>query len=98
MRVYLVSLAVGVLVGLLYALLHVRSPAPPTVALIGLLGMLVGEQLLPIARRMACGEPVTVEWLMRVCAPSVTGQPALTPKASTAPPEVPAALGERNQT
>ncbi|URN99780.1 XapX domain-containing protein [Leclercia adecarboxylata] len=40
----LISLAAGVLVGLLYALLKVRSPAPPALALIGLLGMLAGEQ------------------------------------------------------
>ncbi len=41
---YLVSLAVGVLVGALYALLRVRSPAPPVIALAGLLGILIGEQ------------------------------------------------------
>ncbi len=40
----LISLAAGVLIGLLYALLKVRSPAPPAIALIGLLGMLAGEQ------------------------------------------------------
>lgn len=40
----LISLAAGVLIGLLYAGLKVRSPAPPALALIGLLGMLAGEQ------------------------------------------------------
>jgi len=40
----LISLAAGVLIGLLYALLKVRSPAPPALALIGLLGMLAGKQ------------------------------------------------------
>jgi len=40
----LISLAAGVLIGLLYALLKVRFPAPPALALIGLLGMLAGEQ------------------------------------------------------
>jgi len=44
MKPYLISLAVGLVVGLLYSLLGVRSPAPPAVALIGLLGMLIGEQ------------------------------------------------------
>jgi len=39
MKIYLVSLATGILVGLIYALLQVRSPAPPAIALIGLLGM-----------------------------------------------------------
>lgn len=40
---YALSLAVGVLVGALYALLNTRSPAPPIIALLGLLGMLAGE-------------------------------------------------------
>ncbi|WP_253379744.1 XapX domain-containing protein [unidentified bacterial endosymbiont] len=40
----LISLAAGVLIGLLYAALKVRSPAPPALALMGLLGMLAGEQ------------------------------------------------------
>jgi XapX domain-containing protein len=40
---YLISLAVGILVGLLYHVLGVRSPAPPLVALLGLLGMVIGE-------------------------------------------------------
>jgi len=41
----LISLAAGVLIGLIYALLNVRSPAPPAVALVGLLGMILGGQL-----------------------------------------------------
>jgi XapX domain-containing protein len=47
---YLVSLAVGILVGGIYALLRVRSPAPPVIALVGLLGMLAGEQGVGIVR------------------------------------------------
>ncbi|WP_413721864.1 DUF1427 family protein [Sodalis sp. RH23] len=45
MNAYCISLGAGVLIGLVYALLKVRSPAPPAIALIGLLGMLIGEQL-----------------------------------------------------
>lgn len=41
----LISLAAGLLIGLIYALLNVRSPAPPAVALVGLLGMILGGQL-----------------------------------------------------
>lgn len=41
---YLISFAVGLGVGGLYALLRVASPAPPLVALIGLLGIVLGEQ------------------------------------------------------
>ena len=42
-RPYAISLAVGLLVGGLYAVLNTRSPAPPVIALLGLLGMLAGE-------------------------------------------------------
>lgn len=41
----LISLGAGMLIGLLYALLKVRSPAPPAIALVGLLGMLIGGWL-----------------------------------------------------
>ena len=43
MKNYALSFGVGVLC----ALLRVRSPAPPLVALAGLLGVVLGEQLLP---------------------------------------------------
>jgi len=46
MKVYLVSFGAGLLVGVVYSLFNVRSPAPPVVALIGLLGILLGEQIL----------------------------------------------------
>jgi XapX domain-containing protein len=52
MKPYLVSLAVGLLVGALYNLLNVRSPAPPAIALVGLLGMVLGEQALPVLRQL----------------------------------------------
>lgn len=42
---YAISLAVGLLVGGIYAFLNTRSPAPPVIALLGLLGMLLGESL-----------------------------------------------------
>jgi XapX domain-containing protein len=40
---YLISLAVGLGVGVIYGLLAVKSPAPPVIALMGLLGILAGE-------------------------------------------------------
>jgi XapX domain-containing protein len=43
MRSYLMSLGAGVLVGMIYNLIDIRSPAPPVVALVGLLGILIGE-------------------------------------------------------
>jgi XapX domain-containing protein len=47
---FAISLAIGTVVGIAYGLLNVRSPAPPPVALIGLLGMLVGQQLVTLLR------------------------------------------------
>lgn len=52
MKIYLLSLGVGLLVGVLYYLLNVKSPAPPMIALIGLLGMVIGEQLIPLIRNL----------------------------------------------
>lgn len=52
MKPYLVSLAVGIAVGLFYNLVNVRSPAPPTIALVGLLGMLAGEHAITFARSL----------------------------------------------
>ena len=48
---YLVSLAMGLAVGVAYGLVHVRSPAPPLIALVGLLGMVLGEQAVDMAKR-----------------------------------------------
>jgi XapX domain-containing protein len=44
MIAYLISLLMGLAVGAAYGLVHVRSPAPPLIALVGLLGMVLGEQ------------------------------------------------------
>jgi XapX domain-containing protein len=45
MRNLLISFAVGAFVGLLYGVIKVKSPAPPIIALLGLLGMVMGEQV-----------------------------------------------------
>ncbi|WP_404994132.1 XapX domain-containing protein [Cupriavidus pauculus] len=82
MKIYLVSLGAGVFVGIIYALMQVRSPAPPAVALIGLLGMLIGEQVVPPIKRMIAGEPVTVAWFHSECVPKITGTPGPTLVAS----------------
>ena len=55
MKIYLLSLGAGLLVGVVYSLLQVRSPAPPLVALIGLLGILVGEQIVPVGKQLLNG-------------------------------------------
>ena len=45
MKASLISFAVGLGVGVIYGLIRVKSPAPPIIALLGLLGMVFGEQL-----------------------------------------------------
>jgi XapX domain-containing protein len=45
MKILFLSFIVGLGVGVLYGLIRVKSPAPPIVALLGLLGMVLGEQL-----------------------------------------------------
>ncbi|WP_233588300.1 DUF1427 family protein [Herminiimonas sp. KBW02] len=70
---YLMSIGAGVLVGVIYGLLHVRSPAPPAIALLGLLGMLIGEQLVPIATRIIQREPITLSWFCENCSSKITG-------------------------
>lgn len=50
MKPLILSLVVGLLVGAIYALLNVRSPAPPYVALLGLLGILIGEQAVHLVK------------------------------------------------
>jgi XapX domain-containing protein len=47
---YLLSLGAGFVVGLLYWLVRVQSPAPPLVALAGLLGIVLGEHAVPVIR------------------------------------------------
>ena len=66
MRIYLISLAVGLLVGLIYGLLHVRSPAPPVIALVGLLGILLGEQIPPLVQRLKTSSPAHTGWIEQV--------------------------------
>lgn len=45
MKVLFISFAVGLFVGILYGVIRVKSPAPPIIALLGLLGMVLGEQM-----------------------------------------------------
>jgi XapX domain-containing protein len=87
---YLISLGAGVLAGLLYGLINVRSPAPPAIALIGLLGMLIGEQIVPVAKRLLDGAPVTAGWFASECTPRITGVAARAPTPAPGADEPPA--------
>jgi XapX domain-containing protein len=73
MLTYVVSLAAGVLVGIFYGFIGVRSPAPPVVALVGLLGILIGEQVVPMTKRLLAGEPINITWMKDECLPHIFG-------------------------
>jgi len=73
MKIYLLSLGAGILVGVIYSLLNVRSPAPPLVALVGLLGILAGEQIVPVARQIVNGQGLAAAWRQAKCAPHMFG-------------------------
>ena len=62
MKMYLCSLGAGLLVGVLYSVLNVRSPAPPIIALVGLFGMLMGEQVVPLAKSVWRRQPAAASW------------------------------------
>ena len=93
MRVYFLSLGAGLLVGLIYSLLSVRSPAPPVVALVGLLGILVGEQIIPVAKHMVEGSHLAAAWRQAQCTSHIFGllpgrsEQATQPKIDSEPHE-----------
>jgi len=55
MRTYLLSFGAGILVGIIYSRLKDRSPARPAVALAGLAGICLGEQVISIGKQMLAG-------------------------------------------
>jgi XapX domain-containing protein len=52
---FIASLLMGLAVGVAYALAGIRSPAPPLVALVGLLGIVLGEQAVALAKHAGAG-------------------------------------------
>lgn len=74
MKVYLLSLGAGLLVGVIYSFLNVRSPAPPVIALVGLLGILIGEQTMPLLRHVMAGNNVNLTWFNQECRPHLFGR------------------------
>ncbi|QCR38196.1 XapX domain-containing protein [Nissabacter sp. SGAir0207] len=75
LKPYTVSLAMGMLAGAIYVAVGVNSPAPPIIALLGLFGMLVGEQIVPLCRRLIRRQPVTLAWFRHECVPKISGTP-----------------------
>ncbi|NMJ41083.1 XapX domain-containing protein [Roseomonas sp. JC162] len=87
MRLYLAALGAGLLVGVVYSLLQVRSPAPPVVALVGLLGILIGEQVLPVARHLIAGEGLRSALGLAGCSEHLLGRlPGRVARDERAPP------------
>jgi XapX domain-containing protein len=73
MKVYLLSLGAGLLVGVVYYFLNVRSPAPPLVALVGLLGILVGEQIVPVGKLLIGGSSFSEAFHLSSCDSHIFG-------------------------
>jgi XapX domain-containing protein len=87
MKIYLLSLGAGLLVGVIYSLLNVRSPAPPLIALVGLLGILIGEQIIPVSKQLLTGSSFLGACQDARCAAHLFGMlPGRQPDAP-APPE-----------
>ncbi|MFG1300747.1 XapX domain-containing protein [Xanthobacter sp. V3C-3] len=93
MKLYLASLAAGLLVGIVYSLVHVRSPAPPVVALVGLFGILVGEQVVPVARHLWNGDGIRAAIGLADCSGHILGQLPGRRDSADAAPAAPDATG-----
>lgn len=70
---YVVAFSVGLAVGVAYGVLNVRSPAPPIIALIGLLGILAGEQIPTLVKRLLDGQIISLSVLKEECSHHVLG-------------------------
>lgn len=87
MKPYLLSAAAGLLVGVIYALINVRSPAPPVIALVGLLGILVGEQLPPLVRHLwERHDEQRVSWMQHHVKPHMFGELPRRTRPDSTPP------------
>ena len=73
MKVYVLSLGAGLLVGVIYHLINVRSPAPPLAALVGLLGILVGEQIIPVGKLLVGGATFSDAFHLSSCDSHIFG-------------------------
>jgi XapX domain-containing protein len=82
MPTYIVALAAGIVVGVFCECLGVRSPAPPVVALVGLFGILIGEQIIPVSKHLLAGHSLPTAWMPRIpictcseCCRAITATP-----------------------
>ena len=78
MKALFLSFVFGLGVGVLYRLIRVKSPASPIVALLGLLGMVLGEQLGIWMQTKKLDVPVRArEAIMRIGLFGATGELSL---------------------
>lgn len=79
------SFIVGLGVGVLYGLIRVKSPAPPIVALLGLLGMVIGEQLgvWIIAKKVNLAQAASVCLVGKHWTPTTDSQTAISTQHSS---------------
>lgn len=66
MKAYVASAIAGLLAGAVYAFADIRSPAPPLLGLVGLVAILLGEQLPSLIRRGRPGETAAHAWLHQI--------------------------------
>jgi XapX domain-containing protein len=59
MNGYLISFVMGLAVGIVYGLVHVRPPAPPLIVLAGLLGIGLGAQIVNAVRHQVVPSALT---------------------------------------
>lgn len=88
MKPYLLSLGAGLLVGVIYSLMNIRSPAPPLIALVGLLGILIGEQVMPVGQQVLAGSGLLAAWHRSHCTEHLFG---MLPGRHSAPRDTPVA-------
>ena len=87
MRTYIIALITGLAVGAFYGCLGVRSPAPPVVALVGLFGILIGEQIIPVSKHLLVGHSLPVAWTRALAMlPGRQSQPVQHPADATEEP------------
>jgi XapX domain-containing protein len=94
---YVIALAAGALVGIIYGLINVRSPAPPIIGLIGLVGILIGERAVPLAKQLMTPQPTTISRLKDEREPHLLAKPPV--GGASAPPfsELAPNKGERRE-
>lgn len=73
MTMYLLSPGAGVLVGVIHGLLNGWSPPPPMVALVGRLGIIAGEQFVPVGNQILSGQTFAAAWKRAKCALRIFG-------------------------